>query len=409
MPAGRQVFLLLLLFLPTQLGLHFWPDFSFVQGLRVDYLSPTLYFTDILIILLLVSSPKTLNKLIKAVIKNKKITLLTSLFIFLNMIYSSSPLSSIYYLLKIFEMLFVFSYAITNFDRIKKFIPPIFAFGILFESFMAILQFIKGGSINGIFYFFGERFFSLNTPNIALSSINSELILRPYGTFPHPNVLAAFILIGTFFILDQIKFKKDFKSIFYFICLLSGFTTLLISLSRIPIVLYPALVLFFAVQKKIKPKVFISFFAGFIGAIFFFGQMIFYRFSNFLSFDESFFERAELAKDSIRMFYDHLFLGVGLGSFLHELPSYYTGEKIFFLQPVHNIFLLFASETGLIGFILLALLFVYLFNKTKFSARFLLLIIFTLGFFDHYFLTLQQGQLLLTLSMAYIFSNINNA
>src|SRR5258706_15195361 len=43
---------LLILFIPTELGKHFWPDFSIVTGIRVDYLSPTFYFTDILVVLL---------------------------------------------------------------------------------------------------------------------------------------------------------------------------------------------------------------------------------------------------------------------------------------------------------------------------------------------------------------------
>ncbi|MEK9176076.1 MAG: hypothetical protein AAB520_01390, partial [Patescibacteria group bacterium] len=48
----KLIFYLLLLFLPTQLGLHLWPDFSFVHGIRIDYLSPTIYFTDFLIVIL---------------------------------------------------------------------------------------------------------------------------------------------------------------------------------------------------------------------------------------------------------------------------------------------------------------------------------------------------------------------
>src|SRR5579872_2586293 len=46
------LFYLLILFLPTQLGKHFLPNFSIIQGIRIDYLSPTVYFTDILICLL---------------------------------------------------------------------------------------------------------------------------------------------------------------------------------------------------------------------------------------------------------------------------------------------------------------------------------------------------------------------
>src|SRR5680860_1754307 len=47
-------FYLLILFLPTQVGKHFWLQSSFVYGLRIDYLSPTLYLTDILILIILI-------------------------------------------------------------------------------------------------------------------------------------------------------------------------------------------------------------------------------------------------------------------------------------------------------------------------------------------------------------------
>lgn len=43
---------LTILFLPTQLGKHFWPSFSYIYSLPVDYLSPTLYFWDLLILIL---------------------------------------------------------------------------------------------------------------------------------------------------------------------------------------------------------------------------------------------------------------------------------------------------------------------------------------------------------------------
>ena len=46
----RWLFYLLLLLIPTQLGYHFWPDFAFVNGIRVDYLAPTIYLTDLLIL-----------------------------------------------------------------------------------------------------------------------------------------------------------------------------------------------------------------------------------------------------------------------------------------------------------------------------------------------------------------------
>ena len=49
----KIVFWWLILLLPSQLGKHFWFDFSQVLGLRIDYLAPTLYLTDVLVIFLL--------------------------------------------------------------------------------------------------------------------------------------------------------------------------------------------------------------------------------------------------------------------------------------------------------------------------------------------------------------------
>src|SRR5260221_12343343 len=50
----NKLFFLILLLLPTQFGRHFWPSFSFVLGQRVDYLTPILYLTDILIVLFVI-------------------------------------------------------------------------------------------------------------------------------------------------------------------------------------------------------------------------------------------------------------------------------------------------------------------------------------------------------------------
>jgi hypothetical protein len=35
--------------LPTQLGKHFWPFFSFIYSLKIDYLAVTVYFWDLLV------------------------------------------------------------------------------------------------------------------------------------------------------------------------------------------------------------------------------------------------------------------------------------------------------------------------------------------------------------------------
>lgn len=45
----QALFYALIILLPVQLGRHFWPEWSYVLGLKIDYLSPIIYLTDILI------------------------------------------------------------------------------------------------------------------------------------------------------------------------------------------------------------------------------------------------------------------------------------------------------------------------------------------------------------------------
>jgi O-antigen ligase len=82
--------------------------------------------------------------------------------------------------------------------------------------------------------------------------------------------------------------------------------------------------------------------------------------------------------------------GIGVNNFFNNLTVPKEQTDLSFVQPVHNIFLLVFSETGIIGFCF----FVYLFYKVlrKVFYRFIFL-----GFFDHYFLTIQQGQILLSI------------
>ena len=48
------LYLLIFLF-PTQLALHFWPTEAFVFGIRVDFLAPAIYLSDLLVAMLLIS------------------------------------------------------------------------------------------------------------------------------------------------------------------------------------------------------------------------------------------------------------------------------------------------------------------------------------------------------------------
>ena len=114
----------------------------------------------------------------------------------------------------------------------------------MIQSLLVIAQFIKQGSLGGVFYFFGERFFTPATPGIANASINGELLFRPYGTFSHPNVLAGFLLISLISLLFSLPWDKGkFEKTFWAVTLLLGSSALLITMSRLAIVIWIVLLL----------------------------------------------------------------------------------------------------------------------------------------------------------------------
>lgn len=388
---------LTVLFLPTQLGRHFWPDFSFLQGIRVDYLSPTLYFTDILAFLLIASF---LNK--KSIIKFKNLVrliktpqILTVLAaILLGVLFSKNIPIALYSLVKIFEYILLILLLAKNIQKYGfRIILPAFAFGILFESALTIWQFQSQGSIGGIFYFFGERAFRSSTPNIANASIGGQLILRPYATFSHPNVLAGYLVIGMLFIMLSLSNKFKENILYYSSCFV-GSLALVLTMSRFAIFLW-ILFLGFLFLKRVKLILFSS--VGLILIFFVFPQTIL-RFKETTLLDQSFTDRVSLAKSSLHMIYDHPFFGTGIGNFLNELPHYLNDvSQVIFLQPVHNIFLLTISQIGLIASFIIFFYLYKLFKLTDRRSKHLLMAVAALGFFDHYFLTLQQGEMLLCL------------
>lgn len=208
----NYIFLLLIFLIPTQLGRHFWPNWSLVNGVRIDYLSPTLYITDILIVLLFLFSFFRRDKsddLSFGMVVRPSPTLII-IFLLLVVLFSNFSFISFFKFLKIFEI-FIFAWLIkTNLNK-KNFSQFIFVLSLsmLFQSVLGIAQFFNHGSINGIFYFFGERNFSSGTPGIANAVINGTLILRPYGTLPHPNVLAGFLLVGIILVMQNLNLPPE--------------------------------------------------------------------------------------------------------------------------------------------------------------------------------------------------------
>lgn len=408
------IFLLILLILPTQFGKHFWPNFSYISGVRVDYLSPTIYLTDILIfvLLILVFIKSFKNSLLKSIKKNRTLVkhlLLITVFIIINILFSKNILPSLYGVLKLFECIFFALFVFYKINKIKvEFLLLIFSTGIIFESLLSISQYVKQESLGGIFYFFGERTFSGLTPGIANVSINGELILRSYGTFSHPNVLAGFLLLTLTFIMFNLKFKKIIGA-FYVCAIILGTVALLFTFSRIAILFWIISILIFVFSKirsDFKYKIYLLLILVLTVLVSFIFYSPFYlRFIQSSFFEDAVVLREKLIISGFEQFLKNPIVGTGLNNYFSNVVM---RGSVFVFQPVHNIFLLVLIQTGIVGFCyfiwILHKAFGNIIKRKHLYLKLIFLYIILIGLFDHYFLTLQQGQLLFAYFMGVFLS-----
>lgn len=362
---------LTLLSLPTQLGRHFWPNFSYIYSLKIDYLSPTIFFWDILV------AGLTLVWLLGKPRVNKIALNLFLLFLFTQTLslFGAASIGAGLVRLEQYVVAGFLGIYLASSEKIKLVFVPLLL-GTVGESLIAILQFISGSTLG--LWVLGERTFNISTPGIAKFDFYGRQFLRPYATFPHPNVLAGYLLV-----VSALVIRKP-------IVLVLSSLTILLTMSRAAILGGIISLAFFLRKKSIMIIIFISFITVILS------PLLFVRFASIFNFDNlTLLRREELLGNAWDLFLKNPFFGAGLNNFIPALANNLVSGPNRFLQPVHNIFLLALSETGLIGFIGLVILIFYPMAKSRNYVPWLIIIF--LGLFDHYFLTLPQGYRLLFL------------
>lgn len=389
----------MLILLPTQLGKHFWPDWSFYYGVRIDYFSPTIYLTDLLVgLIFLIDLPKIVRDF---KLKNlAKLAIIVSL-VFLNVFYSYSPSLTLYKWIKILEIGFVVFWIA---KRIKNKELHIFAYILLmpifYESILLSWQFINQASIGGLWYWIGERHFISTTIGIANTIIFGELVLRPYGTLPHPNVLGGFLAVCLSYIVYYFPWKRTFfpyiSRIIPALIIAIGFGCLFLSLSRSAIfagVIGMMIIIVHKYKRGLNNWKF-----GIIGGLAIL-LIVLPVMNESLSFREM------LNVTALAEWSNSPIIGTGLGT----SPIYKSGLTNFALahQPTHNIYFMVFGEVGLVGLIsliwIIGVSIIKSYRKKRWGVLVALCTLMFLGMFDHYFLTLQQGQLLLAVIIGFAF------
>ena len=383
--------------IPTQLGRHFWLVESRVLGMKIDYLSIILYLSDILWVVwvyLETSNKKQETRNEKQNTRCGKWKLLLILGVVVgNVVVAQAKLVAVYRWLRVGQWLFTFYLVSKNKKDIKEKLLKVIPWWIIIESFLALAQVVKGGSLQGIWWWFGERRFLLGNLGIAEMRVGNEAWVRAYGTFSHPNSLAGFLLLAWIWwrkspALRAPPLRKG--GILKWVVNWSALLGIVLAGSRTVWVLSILILIQETRNEKQELKgvvekvlIGIGLVAMVLGIV---GNE--YELKSFLGgWDkDSWSKRVSLVVSAKNMFIDSPFLGIGNGNFVSVLPKYQE-KNIFWLQPVHNIFLLILSEIGIFGVVLLC----KMFGRIRKKNWQILGIIIVTGMLDHYWVTLPQN------------------
>jgi len=397
---AKIILFFFLLFIPTQLGKHFWPDWSYVMGIRIDYLSPTLYLVDLLWTGLVLFNFKF------SIFKNRLFSFRNFwifVFILVNVLLAQNKSVAIYGWLRIMQLVWTVWFIKNNKDLVKDCLKYVIPIWIIIESLLAIGQISKGGSLGGLWWWLGERSFDFNTIGIAQISVVGNGLIRAYGTFSHPNSLAGFLLVIWVW---WWKYKNN--KISWWLVFWLGLIGIVMTGSRTVWLLTTFGLIFFVKkffgENKKWIKIIISLVLILILAI----KIIDFNYpiGNFLGgWDENgLIKRGQLNLASLGMIKKSPIFGIGMKNFLVNLPDFQNESHFFWLQPVHNILLLTLSEIGFLGLGILTWGLNSLFRNKKFIKEDWLIIgiILISGMVDHYWLTLPQNMWLLTVVLGII-------
>ncbi len=399
MISSQKVLPFVIFSLPLQLNKYFFVNSSLVFGIPIDYRAIVVYLSDLLILVYLALFFYEKRKLTQH-FKNHKIffatlLILNAYIISSGLVFSDSKLLTIYFGIKVLEFS-LFTYALSihlSKKDILQAAKKILILASLFQSFIIVLQF--GFQKSTGLWFLGERSFDTSTPSIAHTYILDKQLLRAYGTFPHPNVAACFLLITQIFVLERaISSRKKLKTIEK-VFLVVTFLAIVLTFSKIALFLEVLLLAFYL--KKLKLLIPFIFIAG----------AMFFKSLTQTSFVYSVAERLLLLQASLNITLQNPFFGVGSLNFISNLAleNIITTGEVRLLQPVHNVFFLIMAENGTIGLLLFAILFIALQkNLLTVTKIFLFFTIVLYLSVDHFLWTLQQGQLILFFSIAYILS-----
>jgi O-antigen ligase len=235
-------------------------------------------------------------------------------------------------------------------------------------------------------------------------------VLRAYGTTPHPNILGGFALLSL--LGPASLFLANKKPNYLALILLSlGITVIGLTFSRSAWLALIVFIFFLILKSKYlnSRQLYLLIAVSLVVIVltlYPLRDLVLTRVSNSSVETEqlSIRGRSWLNQQGLEIIRQHPLTGVGIGAFIITLANdALEGAPI---EPVHNILLLAGAELGIMGVILIILLFTsigvsVIKAKTPKSimASALVIGLGLISFFDHYLWSLPPGRLMLGLAL----------
>ena len=338
--------------------LVYWPlNAAPVAGIIPVYISPALYLTDflvLLIILLRLLAWRGIPQPIKNAFSDR--SFLWSFFplaaiVLLGLIdagFALSPALAIYTALRWLMALGLYLTLLCTPLPTEK-VVLIFLLGLGVQAVIGLGQFLMRSPL-GIP---GELALPVSVPGSAALSFNGMRWLRAYGLTFHPNVLGGFLGVGL--ILGLPMLPRRWLTPLWWLLAIGLLTTLSRSAGIFAALVIPLAAVWLARRQPALRRQLLIAFGGLLGAgligILALGGVLLHRASPLKSMAEltSLSGRGELIRLALKATDERPVIGIGAGNF----PIYVSrSDSPAIRHPVHNIPLLLAAEIGLPGGIL---------------------------------------------------------
>ena len=393
-PLQKILFYLVLPLFFIQLGKHFWPDASLVLGRRIDYLSPTLHLFDLGII-------TSLGFCLPLLWSKQWVRL--GLLIYLIGWFIMFHLSQFPQVVFINGLRWLLMLALVATTRVLspnlRLIQKTAAVGVVLATLLALAQFLGQHSVGGWLYWLGERSFTVASGQIAHLVVGSQLLVRPYATFSHPNVLGG-VLVTLLPLLLFFKIKTRNEFLFIQAGRVLTVLGITLSFSRAAWVVGSLIIVAYSFSQLRRTKTTAIIILLFILSLFLIEELSLGRVVRLTEFGStSVVERQLLARSALTLITKQPLTGYGFGHFIPLLPTVSTPP--FLLQPVHSVYLLAAVEIGLFATGLLVAFLLRLWWRLRqlknWALFWSLTTILLLSLVDHYFWSTPQPMAIATL------------